>query len=246
MKISFLFMAVSTLTSAASAFAQTPSCSPGYVFNNQYKRCMTPDGACNEGWRLSADGKICERGQAPIPGGGGPQSECSFASLCYEGLGFIVANQYQYKAGEKPTTWIEKWGEFESKYKSACEVVGKRLVIKRDKPDFLNQREGIYFHVQRIPSYCPGLHLSQYDCVQGGVRISANANAFRDAIKAEWNLSADGKCASAPVPIRRGAPNIPCYRGYVFNEEQGRCMTPDGKCEQGWKLNAKGECELSK
>lgn len=55
---------VISLGASASAFANK-ECSPGYVFNNHYQRCMTPDGACNEGWRLRADGKQCEQGQAP-------------------------------------------------------------------------------------------------------------------------------------------------------------------------------------
>lgn len=52
-------------------------------------------------------------------------------------------------------------------------------------------------------------------------------------------------CLEEAIPARRGASDQACYHGHVFNQEKGRCMTADGKCEQGWK-SENGTCVLAK
>lgn len=64
----------------------------------------------------------------------------------------------------------------------------------------------------------------------------------------QWAVSTDKQYLNSNTSLctlktkKRVGPPKACYKGYVYNTEKERCMTPDGKCEEGWKLDATGTC----
>ncbi|MCP9235223.1 hypothetical protein [Lewinella sp. JB7] len=115
-------------------------------------------------------------------------------AICQQGLDLLKANMYKYPSkpsegadGKMP--WTAVWTEFTQTNLPACKALGTYVNTNSDAKavgdikasyvefnvqkweDYFESYAGIVTHGSRIPRYCPGLHRSQYDCLEASRRM---------------------------------------------------------------------------
>lgn len=116
---------------------------------------------------------------------------------CGTGLQLLSANMYRYSENPKVApagrrAWNDVFGEFRQKHLQACNDVGAFIKAHRGEPvlssveqaivasgvagweNYFTGRVGIVMNGERIGQYCPGLHLSQFDCVEASKRMGSS------------------------------------------------------------------------
>lgn len=125
--------------------------------------------------------------------------------VCQAGTELLTANMYAYP--EDPAVapgdrraWAEVYNEFSANHLPSCRAVGAAITPYRGLAVLASSEQalaaanvanwnelfdgpfGIVNQGSRVPSYCPGLHLSQFDCVKATGRITASAAGVRDTL----------------------------------------------------------------
>lgn len=115
-------------------------------------------------------------------------------TTCRAGMTLLSANMYAYpakvnEAANGKRAWTDAYGEFKKTDLPGCDAIGRFLTTFKGYPglsgveaaiaadgggwaDYYTGRAGLISIGDRIGSYCPNLHKSQYDCV----RASTDSN----------------------------------------------------------------------
>lgn len=124
---------------------------------------------------------------------------------CVTGLQLLSSNMYRYP--EKPQTaptgrraWKDVYQEFSQKHLSSCNYIGAFIKAHRGEAllsdveqaivtsgvkeweNYFTGRVGITLQGGNINGYCPGAHLSQFNCVEAPKRIESSIAGAKKAI----------------------------------------------------------------
>ncbi len=131
--------------------------------------------------------------------------------FCAEGLLLLAENMYEYS--DAPDAWAEVYGVFAEEYLPGCEAVSDFISAYDTAVGSFFDEVGFSFEDfvasdgysraswsdtlgtvtgqgTRIPQYCPGLHLIQFDCVKASERLFLSVDAALPALDLLFEFAA--------------------------------------------------------